>query len=140
MNYSVEKSEQHAIIHVKEDVFNGIVGSEFETIARGLIREGYKNLIVDLKDGRDLDSAGSTILKKINMLCTRELGIMVLVSEHDDFVDQLYDAKIHDVAILSTIEEAVDAVFMNDIENEFEDEADDFEEDEFEAGGYSRDE
>jgi hypothetical protein len=79
-----------------------------------------------------------SMLKKINMLCSRELGIMVLVTDNDDFIDQLIEAKLPDIDILPTIEEAIDTVFMHEIENEFDADGDsDFDDEEFEAGGYS---
>jgi anti-anti-sigma regulatory factor len=140
MNHIVQRNEQYAHIKVEEEVFNSIFAAEFETIARTLLREGYSNLIVNFAQAADIDSAGLSMLKKINMLCSRELGIMVLVTENDEFIDQIIDAKLRDVTILPTLEEAVDAVFMHDLENEFSGESDDFEEDELEAGGYSRDE
>ena len=64
------------------------------------------------------------------------MGVLVLVSDDDDFVDQLMDARIRDVIILNTVEEAIDAVFMNDLENEFTAESDDFEDDEFDPEGF----
>ena len=40
------------------------------------------------------------------------------------------------MSILNTVEEAIDAVFMNDLENEFTAESDDFEDDEFDPEGF----
>jgi anti-anti-sigma regulatory factor len=139
MNYKLDKSEQYALINVQEESFNGDVAGEFELVARDLFREGYHNLVVNLSTTRGLDTGGISVLKKINMLCTRELGLMVLVSEDDDFVDKLIDARIRDVTILPTVEEAIDAVFMNDLENEFgASSGDDFNADELDEEGFTK--
>ena len=60
--------------------------------------------------------------------------------EDDDFVDMLIDGRIRDATILPTVEEAIDAVFMNDLENEFGAESDDFNDDDMYADGYTQSE
>ena len=140
MNHSIQKHEQYALIKVQEPQFGGAVPTDFETVSRDLFREGFHNLIIDLSTTQSIDNAGISILKKVNMLCSRELGLMVLVSDNDDFVDQLIEGKIRDVTILPTVEEGIDAVFMNDLENEFGAESDDFNDDDMDADGYTQSE
>ena len=140
MNHLIQKHEQYALISVKENDFAGTLANDLETVSRDLFREGFHNLIVDFTTTHTIDSAGISILKKINMLCSRELGIMVLVSDNDDFVDQLIDGKIRDVTILPTVEEGIDAVFMNDLENDFGAESDDFDDEDFGEDGYTKSE
>ncbi|MFN8348660.1 MAG: anti-anti-sigma factor [Spirosomataceae bacterium] len=140
MNHSIQKHEQYALIKVQETNFGGAVPADFETVSRDLFREGFHNLIIDLSITQSIDGAGISTLKKVNMLCSRELGLMVLVSDEDDFVDQLIEGKIRDVTILPTVEEGIDAVFMNDLENEFGAESDDFNDDDMDADGYTQSE
>jgi anti-anti-sigma regulatory factor len=125
MNYTVEKNEQYALIKLQETSFGGEVPSDFETLARSLFREGYSNLIVDLTPLDDVDASGVGVLRKINRQCTNELGLLVLVTDKDNTVDLLESFKIQDLTILPTVEEAIDAVFMNDLENDFRNEEDD---------------
>jgi len=58
-------------------------------------------------------------IRKINRQCTNELGMLVLVSKDDALIDQIEGAVIADLTLLPTVEEAVDAVFMNELENDF---------------------
>lgn len=125
MNYTVEKNEQYALIKLQETSFGGEVPADFETLARSLFREGYSNLIVDFSPLDDVDSSGVGVIRKINRQCTNELGLLVLVTDKDSTVDLLDSFKIQDLTILPTIEEAIDAVFMNDLENDFRNEEDD---------------
>ncbi|WP_234734824.1 STAS domain-containing protein [Tellurirhabdus bombi] len=125
MNYTVEKNEQYALIKLQETSFGGEVPADFETLARSLFREGYSNLIVDFSPLDDVDSGGVGVIRKINRQCTNELGLLVLVTDKDSTVDLLDSFKIQDLTILPTIEEAIDAVFMNDLENDFRNEEDD---------------
>ena len=136
MNHKLVPHEQYSLIQLFEPAFDTSITVEFEELSRDLFRQSTRNIIVDLSQTRAIDVAGISVLKKINMLCSRELGILVLVSDDDDFLDILMDARIRDVVILNTVEEAIDAVFMNDLENEFTAESDDFEDDEFDPEGF----
>lgn len=139
MNYVLQKHEQYALINIKETDFEGPFATDLETLSRDLFREGFHNLIIDFTQTKTIDAAGIITLKKINMLCSRELGLMVLTSDNDDFVDQLIE-KIRDVTILPTVEEGIDAVFMNDLENEFGAESDDFDDEDFGEDGFTKSE
>lgn len=140
MNHIIQKHEQYALINVQETSFTDEIAVDFEAVTRGLFREDFHNFIVDFSITKTIDNAGISVLKKVNMLCSRELGIMVLVSDDDDFVEQLIEGKIRDVTILPTVEEGIDAVFMNDLENEFGADSDDFNDDEMDADGYTESE
>jgi anti-anti-sigma regulatory factor len=135
MNYKLERSEQYASIDLKEPAFSDNVPASFEELARELFRDGYHNLIVSMNETTALDAAGVGILRKINWLCKKDLGLLVVVTKDDDFTDLLEDSKIPDLVVLPTLEEAIDAVFMNDLENEFGAGEDDYDEDDY--GGVS---
>jgi anti-anti-sigma factor len=134
MNHSVETNEQYALIRLSETEFSGDVPAEFETASRSLIREGHSNLIVDLATVRFFDVAGLGSIRKINRQCSNELGMLVLVTKDDDLIEQLEGTNIADLTVLPTVEEAIDAVFMNELENDFRNEDDDEYDGEYGAG------
>jgi anti-anti-sigma regulatory factor len=135
MNYKLERSEQYALIDLKENSFADEVPTSFEELVRKLFREGYHNLIVTMNETKTIDTTGAGVLRKVNRLCINDLGLLVVVTKDDDFIDLLEDSKIPDLTILPSLEEAVDAVFMNDLENEFGSGEDDYDEDDY--GGVS---
>ncbi|MFD2569461.1 STAS domain-containing protein [Spirosoma soli] len=130
MNYTIEKNEQYALIRLAESAFEGDVPAEFETLSRVLFREGYSNIIVDMTPLQSVDMAGVNTIRKINRQCTNEVGLLVLVTKNDTLIEFLDKASISDLTILPTVEEAIDAVFMNELENDFRSENDD----EYDAG------
>lgn len=134
MNHSIEKNEQYALIRLSEADFSGDVPAEFETASRTLFREGSSNLIVDLATVRSMDAAGILSIRKINRQCTNELGMLVLVSKNDDLIEQLEGATIAELTVLPTVEEAIDAVFMNELENGFRNDDDNEYDGEYGAG------
>ncbi len=131
MNYTIEKNEQFALIRLAESQFGEAVSTDFETLSRGLFREGYSNIVVDMAPVQSVEQAALMTIRKINRQCTNEAGLLVLVTKNDDVIEFLDAARISDLTILPTVEEAIDAVFMNDLENDFRSEQDD----EYDIGG-----
>lgn len=125
MNYSIEKNEQYSLITLNETVFSADVSTTFETLSRNLFREGYSNIIVDFGAVKEIEDAGIPVIRKVNRQCTNESGLLILVTKRDEVIDFLDSSKIPDLTILPTVEEAVDAVFMNELENDFRSEDDD---------------
>lgn len=135
MDYKIERGEQYAVITLKEIKFGDDIPAIFEEKARELLREGYNNLIVVMNDTKEIDNAGIITLRKLVRLCATGLGILIVATKSDDFMDLLDDSKIGDLLVLPTLEEAIDAVFMHDLENEFGagDDDDDYDDDDYEG-------
>lgn len=131
MDYRIERSEKYAVITLKEDHFGGDIPVQFEEKARELLREDYHNLIAVMNQTTEIDSSGITTLRKLVRLCSTGLGTLVVVTPNDDFTDTLEDSTIPDLIVLPTLEEAIDAVFMHDLENEFGVGDDDYDDDDY---------
>ena len=133
MNHKLEKKEQYVYLELEETAFADDVPAAFEETAKSLFREGYHSLIVNMQMTKSVDNAGTTVLKKVNWLCANDLGLLVIVTRDDDFIDLLESLKIPDINILPTKEEAIDAVFMNNLENEFGAGDDDYDAEDYEG-------
>lgn len=131
MNYTIEKNEQYALIRLSESDFGDSVATDFENLCKGLFREGYSNIIVDMATVQTLGPAGVIAIRRVNRHCTSEEGLLVLATNDDDLTENLDKAGGSDLTILPTVEEGVDAVFMNELENDFRSEEDD----EYDRGG-----
>jgi hypothetical protein len=42
--------------------------------------------------------------------------LFIIVTKNDEIIDQLDRAKIEDLTIMPTVQEAIDAVFLNELE------------------------
>jgi hypothetical protein len=124
MNYTVEKNERYALVRLNEANFGGDVPAGFEQLCLTFFREGYSNIIVEIASATEVDTDGINAIRKVNRKCLAEEGLFVVVTKNDDMVEYLDDAKILDLTILPTVEEAVDAVFMSELENDFRNEDD----------------
>jgi anti-anti-sigma regulatory factor len=138
MNYKLEKKEQYVFIELEETAFAQDVPASFEETVKSLFREGYHSLIVNMQTVKSVDAAGTTVLKKVNWLCANDLGLLVIVTRDDDFIDLLEGLKIPDLNVLPTKEEAIDAIFMNNLENEFGAGDDDYDDEDYEGVSESK--
>lgn len=138
MNYKLEKKEQYVYIDLEEAAFAKEIPAAFEETARSIFREGYHSLIINMQTVKSIDAAGTAVLKKVNRLCINDLGLLVIVTRDDDFIDVLEGLKIPDLNIMTTKEEAIDAVFMNNLENEFGAGDDDYDDEDYQSVSESK--
>lgn len=124
MNYSLDKAEQYVIVSLDESKFGENIVSPFEKMVIVLYREGFVNMIYDFSKINTIDNEGITLLKKAAKVCSKEGGIIIVVTKKDELIEAIDGAAIDSLIILPTVDEAIDAVFMNELENEFEDEDD----------------
>lgn len=118
MDFTIDKKEQYSLIDLKASFLGDDVPAALEEIARKALRSSH-NVILHLPVCEDLDATGAMVLRKVNRLCANDLGIFIIVTKNEDLIDKLDAAKIPDLEIFYTIEEAIDAVFSHDMENEF---------------------
>jgi ABC-type ATPase involved in cell division len=133
MDFKLEKNEQYALIHLQEEGLTQENYTDFEQVIRQLFKVGYGNIIVEFNSVTQLDGHGISIIRKANKICLNELGLLIIVTKNEEIIYQLDGAKIEDLTIMPTVEEAVEAVYLNELENDFQDEEDD----EFDFGGSS---
>lgn len=132
MEFKVEKNEQFALIEFKETSLTQDNSAELEEIVRKLFREGYGNMILEFNLTDNLDGFGVSLIRKANKICLNELGLFIIVTKNDDIINQLDGAKIEDLTVMPTVQEAIDAVYLNELENDFQSDEDD----EYDHGEY----
>jgi anti-anti-sigma regulatory factor len=127
---TIDKNEQYASININAENIDEILTKDIEKSISGLFRGGYGNFIIDLKIVNSVEEPFITLIKKVEMLTKNENGLLVIVSENDEIINHLDESKITDLVILPTKEEAIEAVYINELENDFREEEDE-ETDEF---------
>ena len=132
MEFKVEKNEQFALIELKDTSLNQENSPELELLVRKLFREGYGNMIMEFGSIVELDGFGISLIRKANKICLNELGLLIIVTKNDEIINQLDDAKIEDLTVMPTTQEAIDAVYLNELENDFQSDEDD----EYDHGEY----
>jgi anti-anti-sigma regulatory factor len=140
MEFKVEKNEQYALIELKETSLTQDNVASLEEIVRKLFREGYGNMIVEFSQITTLDGHGISLIRKANKICLNELGLFIVITKDEAIIDQLDAAKIEDLTVMNTVQEAIDAVYLNELENDFQsDEDDEYDHGEYGDGGGKED-
>lgn len=119
----ITKEEKYIIYAIKTDTLDQELSSQIEkSVAVSYSSAGMINYIVDLASVKTVEDAGVNLFQKIQKIVSNEGGLLTLVSTDDDLLDGISQRIEGFVLMLPTVEEAVDAVFMNELENEFKDE------------------
>jgi anti-anti-sigma regulatory factor len=135
--FSLEQNESYAIITWNEISLTQTNVEELELVIRSLFKKEYANMILNLSNLVEIDGFGVSCIRKGTKICTNEMGLFAVVTPKDEIQDRLDQAKIEEISLFNTVKEAIDAIYLNDLENDFQDSND--EEQEFE-GGFSESE
>jgi anti-sigma B factor antagonist len=129
MKYSTVLHDNYVILQLQEDKLNSTIAPELKSAMIMFNTQGQRNIILDLSSVQFADSSGLSALLRANSLCTGSQGLFVVfgITPH---VKKLIDITHLDrvFTILPTQQEAIEAVFMHEIESsidEDDDEGDD---------------
>jgi len=120
MKFTIDKHEKYVIIQPHVDLVDGDtapkIKSEFLLHNTG----GHRNIVLDLSDVKEADSAGLRTILLAHRLCKAAGGIFVLICVNDQIKNLISMCKLEPVlTVVSGISEAEDIIFMTEIEKEF---------------------
>ena len=117
MKYSADKQEKYVIIQLNEEKLDTSIAPELKSEFVTLQAEGFKHVVMNLKDVKYSDSSGLSALLVGNRLFSQD-GSFILCAVQDHVMKLISISQLDKVMdILPTEEEAVDAVMLNDIES-----------------------
>ncbi len=119
MKFSLDKHEKYVVFKLEESKLNSliapIVKSEFILINT----EGLRNVIMDLSEVKFCDSSGLSSLLVAHRLCKTSGGIFAITGLQPTVEKLIKISQLESVlTIVMTVEEAVDLIFMEEIEKE----------------------
>jgi len=119
MKFLIENKEKYTVVRLKTDKLDATVSPEVKTMFVEQVPANGRNLIFDLSETRYCDSTGLSAILVGNRLCTEANGLFVLagVPEHTQKLIKI--SQLDSVlTILPSIEEAIDTIFMAEVEKE----------------------
>ncbi|WP_020527415.1 STAS domain-containing protein [Flexithrix dorotheae] len=120
MKYSIEKSEKYTKLLLNEEKLDTLKAPSLKSEIITLYQSGTINLILNLSNVKYVDSSGLSAVLVANRLSKEVGGYLVLVGVTDHVMKLVKISKLdHVLNILPTEEEAVDAIFLNEIEKDF---------------------
>jgi anti-anti-sigma factor len=123
MKYSINKDEKYILFKLNEDKLDTSVSPEIKSEFVTLNAEGNRNIILDLSEAKYIDSSGLSAILVANRLCQNANGQFIIAGASDHVIKLFKISQLDTVlTLLPTVEEAIDSVFMNEIENDLTDE------------------
>ncbi len=123
MKYQVDKQDRYAIFSLEEKNLNSLIAPQLKSEFVFLRNEGVRNLIFDLGDVDFVDSSGLSSILTANRIW-KDYGSFVMTNIKSDSVHKLIEISKLDgiLTIIPTVEEAIEYVFMEDLERDLSDE------------------
>ncbi len=122
MKYSIDKNEQYSILKLQEEKLDSPLSPALKSEFVTLNAEGIKNIIIDLSEVKYVDSSGLSALLVGNRIYNEDGGIFILASLNDHVMKLIRISQLNNVLnLLPTVEEAIDAIFLKEIESGLQD-------------------
>ena len=124
MKFTLDKQEQYAVLSLDEDNLNSIIAPDLKSEFVFLRNEGVRNLIFDLSNVKYVDSSGLSAILTANRLW-KDYGSYVITGVAHPSVEKLIKISRLDtiLALIPTVQEAIDYVHMEDAERQLAEEA-----------------
>jgi anti-anti-sigma factor len=122
MKYTIDKQEKYSLLRLHEEKLDSNIAPNLKSEMITLHAEGVLNIILDLAEVKYTDSSGLSALLVGNRILQEDGGILILASLSDHTMKLIKISQLDSVLnILPTADEAIDAVFMHEIEKDLKD-------------------
>lgn len=123
MKFTIDKSEKYTILELQEEKLDSLKAPRLKSEFVTLYQSGTQNLILDLSHVKYVDSSGLSAILIAKRLANEAGGHLVLASVNDHVSKLLKISKLDSVfTVLPTVQEAIDFIFLNEIEKELDEE------------------
>ena len=124
MKFTVDKHEKYIMLKLNESKLNSLVTPQLKSELILINTEGQRNIVLDLSQVKFADSSGLSSLLVGHRLCKNATGSFILTGLNDAVARLITISQLETVfTIVPTVEEAIDLIFMEEIEKELKKEA-----------------
>jgi len=119
MKFTVDKHEKYILIKLNEGKLNSLVSPQLKSELILTNTEGQRNIVLDLSNVKYADSSGLSSLLVGHRLCKNASGVFILTGINEAVSRLITISQLDSViTIVPTVEEAIDLIFMEEIEKE----------------------
>lgn len=119
MKYEIDKQEKFAIMRLEEENLNSLVAPILKSELVILSNEGVRNLILDLKDVKFVNSSGLSAILTGNRLWSEDKSFIITGVDHPSVKKLLEISRLDSIlTLIPSIEESIDYIYMEEIERE----------------------
>jgi anti-sigma B factor antagonist len=124
MKFSIDKHEKYVLIKLNESKLNSLISPQLKSEFILTNTEGLRNIILDLSAVKYSDSSGLSSLLVGHRLCKNSDGNFIITGLNENINRLITISQLENVlSIVPTVEEAIDLIFMEEIERELKKEA-----------------
>ncbi|MFY0651738.1 MAG: STAS domain-containing protein [Cyclobacteriaceae bacterium] len=117
MKYTIDRQEKYNVLKVDNEKLDSTIAPELKSELITIHGQGVQNMIIDLSDVKYIDSSGLSSLLVGNRQFTEGNGVFILAGTSDHVMKLITISQLDKVlTLLPTVEEAVDAIFLSEIE------------------------
>lgn len=119
MKFTVDKHDKYVLIKLEEEKLNSLISPQLKSELILSNSEGQRNIILDLSNVKYSDSSGLSSLLIGHRICKNSDGMFILTGINDNINRLIAISQLENILnIVSSVDEAVDLIFMEEIEKE----------------------
>lgn len=119
MKFTVDKHEKYVLITLVEPKLNSLISPQLKSELILSNTEGQRNIILDISSVKYTDSSGLSSLLVGHRICKNAEGAFIITGVNDNIARLINISQLDSVlTIVPTVEEAIDLIFMEEIEKE----------------------
>ncbi|MVN21982.1 STAS domain-containing protein [Mucilaginibacter arboris] len=119
MKFTVDKHEKYVLIKLNESKLNSLISPQLKSELILMNTDGQRNIILDLSMVKFADSSGLSSLLVGHRICKNADGGFILTGLSESVARLISISQLENVlSIVNTPEEAIDLVFMEEIEKD----------------------
>lgn len=119
MKFTVDKHDKYVLIKLNENKLNSLVSPQLKSELILTNSEGQRNIILDLSNVKYSDSSGLSSLLVGHRLCKNSEGAFILTGINDNISRLISISQLENIlTIVGTVDEAIDLIFMEEIEKQ----------------------
>ena len=124
MKFSVDKHEKYVLVKLNESKLNSSITPQLKSELILMNTEGQRNIVLDLSMVKFADSSGLSSLLVGHRLCKNGGGVFILVGLNSSVARLITISQLDNVlTVVNTSDEAIDLIFMEEIEKDLKNEA-----------------
>jgi len=124
MKFTVDKHDKYVLLKLNESKLNSLITPQLKSELILINTEGQRNIVMDLSQIKFADSSGLSSLLVGHRLCKNATGVFILVGLNDAVSRLISISQLDSVlTIVPTSEEAIDLIFMEEVEKQLKKEA-----------------
>lgn len=124
MNFTITQEDKYTILKITAEKLDALISPAIKSELVLINSNGERNIILDLTDTKYCDSSGLSTILVANRLCKNAQGTFVLTGLQSAVKKLIDISQLNTILnITPTVNEAVDFVYMEEVQKDLENEA-----------------